>query len=80
MEATVRLSKSKTGVVASWMGSRMALSAKMGSMLRTKLDEAFNPKRVDPELKLMEPLFQLQRERSTIPTREEFLIEKIQKP
>lgn len=76
MEATVRLSKSKTGVVASWMGSRMALSAQMGFMLRTKLDEAFNPKRTDPELKLMEPLFQLQRDRSTIPTRNEFLIEK----
>ncbi len=76
MEATVRLSKSKTGMIASWSGSRMPLSAKMGAMLRTKLDEAFNPKRTDPELKMMEPLFQLQRERSVIPTRDEFLIEK----
>ncbi len=76
MEATVRLSKSKSGMVASWSGSRMPLSAKMGAMLRTKLDEAFNPKRTDPELRFIEPLFQLQRERSVIPTRDEFLIEK----
>ncbi len=76
MQATVRLSKSKTGMIASWSGSRMPLSAKMGAMLRTKLDEAFNPKRTDPELRMMEPLFQLQRERSVIPTRDEFLIEK----
>lgn len=76
MQATVRLSKSKTGMIASWGGSRMPLSAKMGAMLRTKLDEAFKPKRTDPELTMMEPLFELQRERSVIPTRDEFLIEK----
>lgn len=76
MEAHVRLSKSKSGKVASWMGGRMPLSAKMGAMLRTKLNESFNPKRSDPELRLIEPLFALQRERSAIPHKSEFLIEK----
>ena len=76
MEAHVRLSKNKNGKVASWMGSRMPLSAKMGAMLRTKLDEAFINKRSDPEMQLIEPLFELQRQRSVIPHNNEFLIEK----
>ncbi len=78
MEAQVRLSNSKSGKVPSWQGGRMPLSAKMGAMLRRKMNEAFITDREDPELRLIEPLWQLQKERSVIPRDGEFLIEKFQ--
>lgn len=76
MTAEVRASKTKNGLVPSWKGGRMPLSAKMGAMLRTKIEESFKGNAQDPELQLIEPLWQLQQERSIIPQRHEFLIEK----
>ena len=76
MDAQVRLSHSKSGKVPSWQGGRMPLSAKMGAMLRRKMNEVFVKDRQDPELRLIEPLFELQKERSLIPNDSEFLIEK----
>ncbi|MGB0175809.1 MAG: ligase-associated DNA damage response DEXH box helicase [Owenweeksia sp.] len=76
MDAQVRLSKSKSGKIPSWQGGRMPLSAEMGAMLRRKMNEAFISERHDPELRLIEPLWQLQQERSIIPREDEFLIEK----
>ncbi len=76
MDIQVRLSKSKSGKVPSWQGGRMPLSAKMGAMLRRKMNEAFVNEREDPELRLIEPLFQMQQERSVIPKDDQFLIEK----
>ncbi len=76
MTAEVRASKSKNGLVPSWKGGRMPLSAKMGAMLRSKMEESFKGDAQDPELQLIEPLWQLQQERSVIPQKHEFLIEK----
>ncbi|MDZ7845333.1 MAG: ligase-associated DNA damage response DEXH box helicase [Owenweeksia sp.] len=76
MDAQVRLSKRKAGIVPSWMGSRMPLSAQMGRMLRSKLQQAFNPQPQDPELRLIEPVWETQRQRSLIPREDQFLIEK----
>ncbi len=76
MDIQVRLSKSKSGKVPSWQGGRMPLSAKMGAILRRKMNEAFVNEREDPELRLIEPLFQMQQERSVIPKDDQFLIEK----
>ena len=54
----------------------MPLSAMMGAMLRKKIDEANKELSQEPELKLIKPLFDLQKERSVLPQINEFLIEK----
>lgn len=75
MIAEVRYSRTKSGLVPSWKGGRMPLSAKMGAMLRQKIEESVSGQHNDPELKLIEPLWDLQKGRSHIPARDEFLIE-----
>ena len=76
VEATVRLSKQKKGQVPSYMGGRMPLSAELGYFLREKLEEsATRDSFEDPELALVQPIISLQKERSAVPTRDQFLIE-----
>lgn len=74
--ARVQKSRTKNGKVPSWQGGRMPLSAMMGAMLRKKIDEANKELSQEPELKLIKPLFDLQKERSVLPQINEFLIEK----
>ncbi len=77
MEAQVRKSNRRTGKIPSWQGGRMPLSAEMGAMLRTMIEQSYLKASTDPELKLIEPLWEVQRERSRIPQKDEFLIEKL---
>jgi ATP-dependent Lhr-like helicase len=74
--AQVRLSEQKTGIVPSWQGGRMPLSAELGAMLRVKLCEAAAGKSLEPELQLIQPLINLQLERSIVPDPGQLLIEK----
>jgi ATP-dependent Lhr-like helicase len=75
MEAHVRKSKKKTGKVPSWQGGRMPLSSQMSEMIRLKIDEAATGNESDEEMKFLKPLMQLQRERSHLPKKNEFLVE-----
>jgi ATP-dependent Lhr-like helicase len=75
MDALVRKSKRKSGKVPSWQGGRMPLSSQMSEMIRLKIDESANESEKDDEMKFLQPLMQLQRERSHLPTKKEFLIE-----
>lgn len=75
MEAHVRKSKKKTGKVPSWQGGRMPLSSQMSEMIRLKIDEAATGQESDDEMKFLKPLMQLQRERSYLPRKHEFLVE-----
>jgi ATP-dependent Lhr-like helicase len=75
MEVHVRLSKRKSGKVPSWQGGRMPLSSQMSEMIRLKIDEAANGKETDEEMIFLRPLMNLQKERSHLPKRNEFLIE-----
>ena len=75
MEVHVRKSSRKSGVVPSWQGGRMPLSSQLSEMIRLKLDQVVHGKAEDEELKFLEPLFALQRERSFLPDKEKFLIE-----
>ncbi len=75
MEAHVRKSKKKTGKVPSWQGGRMPLSSQMSEMIRLKIDEAATGNELDEEMKFLKPLMQLQRERSHLPKKNEFLVE-----
>ncbi len=75
MEVHVRKSNRKSGAVPSWQGGRMPLSSQMSEMIRLKLDEVVKHKAEDVEMKFLEPLFSLQRERSFLPGINDFLIE-----
>jgi len=75
MEAQVRKSNRKSGAVPSWQGGRMPLSSQMSEMIRQKLDEAVHGREQDEEIKFLKPLFDLQRERSILPARDQFLVE-----
>jgi ATP-dependent Lhr-like helicase len=78
MTALVKKSTSKKSMVPSWMGGRMPLSAKLGTVLRNKLDEAHNRKPKDEEISRLKPLFSKQMELSHIPHADELLIEQIE--
>lgn len=75
MEAHVRNSKRKTGLVPSWQGGRMPLSSQMSALIRNKIDEVVKGKEHDAEMTFLKPLFTLQQERSHLPSKNEFLIE-----
>jgi ATP-dependent Lhr-like helicase len=83
MTVLVRRSNSKKSTVPSWQGARMPLSAKLGSMLRKKFEEAASPKSLpvegtSEELTVLKPLFELQKYLSHIPCENELLIEQIE--
>lgn len=75
MEVLVRKSKRKSGAVPSWQGGRMPLSSQLSAMIRDKIDEVVRGEERDEELTFLKPLFDLQRERSHLPSGKEFLIE-----
>ncbi len=75
MEAQVRKSKKKSGAVPSWQGGRMPLSSRLSEMIRLKIDESARGAEADPEMLFIRPLMDLQRQRSHLPGRHEFLIE-----
>ena len=75
MEVHVRKTNRKSGIVPSWQGGRMPLSSQLSEMIRLKIDEVVQGKVFDEELKFLGPLFKLQRHRSHLPSKNEFLIE-----
>jgi ATP-dependent Lhr-like helicase len=77
MTVLVRNSKAKKSIVPSWMGGRMSLTANLGLMLRRKMNPEIG-RRKEPELRALEPLFNLQKELSIIPKENELLIEHIE--
>ena len=75
MEVHVRKSNRKSGAVPSWQGGRMPLSSQMSAMIRYKLNEVVEGREHDEEMKFLKPLFDLQKYRSHLPGKHEFLIE-----
>lgn len=75
MQAHVRNSSKKTNKVPSWMGGRLSFSAQMSELLRQELYKAAANTLQGPELKSLKPIFDRQREESTVPSPDEFLIE-----
>lgn len=78
MTVLVRKSNAKKSRVPSWNGGRMPLSANLGMMLRRKLDEAGAGGGDDIELRVLQPLFELQAALSYMPRENELLIEQIE--
>lgn len=78
LNAYVKKSNSKKGIVPSWLGGRMPLSSQLSTVLRDKLDQVARGESKDIEVKAMKPLFDLQAAVSHIPRATEFLIEKLE--
>lgn len=76
IEATVRPARKASGAVPSYMGGRMPLSAELGRYLREKLEESATKNSFeDEELAMIQPIIRLQKERSIVPHKGQFLME-----
>jgi ATP-dependent Lhr-like helicase len=78
MTVIVRKSSAKRSIVPSWQGGRMPLSANLGKKLRETFNKALKKGANEIELKILEPLFDLQETLSHIPKANELLIEQIE--
>lgn len=76
--AYVRKIKPTKGQVPSWQGGRMPLSSQLSAMIRKKIDEAKRHVEKETEVKVLKPLFDLQEERSVLPSLQEFLMERLE--
>lgn len=74
-EALVRKTTKKKGIVPSWMGGRMPLSSLLSEMIRKMLNTWHEKEIQHEEIRILQPLFETQEERSVIPTKDQFLIE-----
>lgn len=74
-EMTAYVTKStskKKGIIPRWTGGRVPLSSQLSEFIRERLSQTSTH---EPELTILQPLFDLQRERSHIPAKHELLIE-----
>jgi len=76
MTAYVRKTTGKSSKVPSYMGGRMSLSSNMSGLLREKLQLAIQNNHKSIELETIKPILDIQKERSTLPRTDQFLIEK----
>ncbi|PHI18596.1 DNA ligase-associated DEXH box helicase [Lewinellaceae bacterium SD302] len=74
-EALVKKSGAKKGKIPSWQGGRMSLSNKLSEHLRATIDLLHHGRYVNDELASLEPLVEIQQERSAVPNKDQFLIE-----
>ncbi len=77
MTVLVRKSNAKRAIVPSWMGGRLPLSANLGRILRQTYNDALSGQSDMPEIKILQPLFDLQEQLSHVPKDNELLIEMI---
>jgi ATP-dependent Lhr-like helicase len=80
MTALVKRASSPRGAVPRWDGGRVPLSTELSHAIREKLEEAKHGELVDPELRTLAPLLELQARWSAIPATDEFLIEQFETP
>jgi ATP-dependent Lhr-like helicase len=80
MEALVKPSKNKNGVVPSWLGGRLPLSVQLSQSIRMQFDEYKKGHIINKELKRLGPLLDLQKKVSYLPGKNELLIEQFSTP
>jgi ATP-dependent Lhr-like helicase len=76
MTATVRPAK-KSGVMSSWQGARMALSAQLADRVRERFAEGARGELRGPEMRCAGPLLELQSLWSALPTPQTLVIEEV---
>ncbi|QRR03285.1 ligase-associated DNA damage response DEXH box helicase [Dyadobacter sandarakinus] len=75
MTLTVKKAEGKKSFLVRWAGSRMPLSSQLSAFVRERLSDALDNPLKEVELLKLEPLLELQKERSMIPRTSELLIE-----
>jgi len=78
LQAIVKLSTKKKGLVPSWMGGRLPLSTHLAFAIRHILDQWQGTARQEPEVIFLTPLFEEQERRSTLPNSRQLVIEQTQ--
>lgn len=79
MQAIVKPSKQKKGIVPSWMGGRFAITTDFATALRHTFQQVQeNRSSLPVELKFLKPLFEKQRHVSILPAENQLLVEYIQ--
>lgn len=76
MTAYVRRADSTKAKVPSWMGGRMSLSSNMSNLLRHKMHQAIDGTADEIELETIQPILDVQKNWSTLPDKNELVIEK----
>jgi ATP-dependent Lhr-like helicase len=77
MKAWVKRAPNSKGAIPRWMGSRLPLSGQLAALLRERLGEAAAGTYRDPEMRAIQPLLEVQRKWSHIPSPDELLIERV---
>ena len=77
LEAIVRPTSSKAGVIPSWMGGRFSISPDLGVAIRHSFSSIYKKSGQSEELNFLMPLFQEQDMRSALPKQDELLVEYI---
>jgi ATP-dependent Lhr-like helicase len=72
----VKRATKKRPAIPRWMGTRMPLSTELSRALRKKLEEARDGELNSPEMWAVQPILQLQMQRSSLPAPGELLIER----
>lgn len=78
MEARVRKSNGKSGMVPSWLGGRLPLSAPLSRSIRAQFADYVNGRVESEELRMLVPLLDLQARISHVPNHDELLIEQFE--
>jgi len=77
MKAWVRAASSKRGIVPRWFGGSLPISSELTQAVREKLDEARAGVYASDEMRAIRPILELQAKWSTIPSRNDLLIERV---
>lgn len=72
----VKLAPKKRPAIPRWMGTRMPLSTELSRALRKKLEEARDGMLNSPEMWAVQPILDLQMQRSSLPAPDELLVER----
>jgi len=72
----VRRTSGSSSKVPSWLGGRMSLSSNMSALLRDKIQLAVSSDHNSIDLQTIQPILDIQKERSLLPDTTQFLIEK----
>jgi ATP-dependent Lhr-like helicase len=75
MTVYVRRAKGASKSIPSWLGGRMSLSSNLSSGLQRVLNDMERGQFKTPETRAIQPLMELQSERSALPSQERFLVE-----
>lgn len=77
LTAVVKIANSGKGTIPVWGGGRSPLSSELAKSVRSQIEEFRNEKITSPEMKAIKGTLDLQRQNSSLPSFDQFLIEKI---